>query len=104
MKDKGRPLPFVASKVPMDHVRDTSGIEGGDERVEVRRRHLPHLCARACYQAWHNLDVTIDERLGDFVGDERQIKQILLNLLSNALQLTPREDGSAFTPGRLMGL
>ena len=28
MKDKGRPLPFVASKVPMDHVQDTSGIEG----------------------------------------------------------------------------
>ena len=27
-----------------------------------------------------NLDVTVDERLGDFVGDERKIKQILLNL------------------------
>ena len=23
-----------------------------------------------------NLDVTVDERLGDFVGDERKIKQI----------------------------
>ena len=75
MKVKGRPLPFVASKVPMDHVQDTSGIEGGDARG-----------------------------LGDFVGDERKIKQILLNLLSNAVKLTPREDGSEFTPGRLMGL
>ena len=36
-----------------------------------------------------NLDVTIDERLGDFVGEERKIKQILLNLLSNAVKLTP---------------
>jgi signal transduction histidine kinase len=36
-----------------------------------------------------NLDVTIDERLGDFVGDERKIKQILLNLLSNAVKFTP---------------
>jgi signal transduction histidine kinase len=90
MKDKGRPLPFVASKVPMDHVQDTSGIEGGDARVEVRRRrHLPHLCARACSKHGINLDVTIDERLGDFVGDERKIKQILLNLLSNAVKLTP---------------
>src|SRR5262245_1190199 len=53
-------LPFVASKVPMDHVQDTSGIEGGDA--------------------------------GDFVGDERKIKQILLNLLSNAGKLT-REGG-----------
>ena len=31
----------------------------------------------------------IDERLGDFVGDERKIKQILLNLLSNAVKFTP---------------
>ena len=36
-----------------------------------------------------NLDVTVDERLGDFVGDERKIKQILLNLLSNAVKFTP---------------
>ena len=36
-----------------------------------------------------NLDVNIDERLGDFVGDERKIKQILLNLLSNAVKFTP---------------
>ena len=35
------------------------------------------------------LDVTVDERLGDFVGDERKIKQILLNLLSNAVKFTP---------------
>src|SRR5512138_3188776 len=36
-----------------------------------------------------NLDVTIDERLGEFMGDERKIKQILLNLLSNAVKFTP---------------
>ena len=36
------------------------------------------------------LDVTVDERLGDFVGDERKIKQILLNLLSNAVKFTPQ--------------
>ena len=35
------------------------------------------------------LDVTIDERLGEFVGDERKITQILLNLLSNAVKFTP---------------
>ena len=46
------------------------------------------------------LDVTIDERLGDFVGDERKIKQILLNLLSNAVKFTRREDGSRSLPGR----
>ncbi|HEU4340088.1 MAG TPA: HAMP domain-containing sensor histidine kinase, partial [Candidatus Binatia bacterium] len=35
------------------------------------------------------LDLAVDERLGDFVGDERKIKQILLNLLSNAVKFTP---------------
>ena len=35
------------------------------------------------------LDVAVDDRLGDFLGDERKIKQILLNLLSNAVKFTP---------------
>jgi signal transduction histidine kinase len=35
------------------------------------------------------LDVNVDERLGEYVGDERKIKQILLNLLSNAVKFTP---------------
>jgi signal transduction histidine kinase len=31
----------------------------------------------------------VDDRLGEYVGDERKIKQIPLNLLSNAVKFTP---------------
>lgn len=33
----------------------------------------------------------IDDRLGEYVGDERKLKQIMLNLLSNAIKFTPDE-------------
>ena len=32
---------------------------------------------------------TVDERLGHIQADERKVKQVLLNLLSNALKFTP---------------
>jgi signal transduction histidine kinase len=49
-------------------------------RTFVRERAVKHGIA---------LDVDVDERLGEYVGDERKIKQILLNLLSNAVKFTP---------------
>jgi signal transduction histidine kinase len=50
-----------------------------------------------------NLDVTVDERLGDFVGDERKIKQILLNLLSNAVKFTPEGGRIGINAGQADG-
>ena len=47
------------------------------------------LCASARTDHAITLERSIDERLGEFMGDERKIKQILLNLLSNAVKFTP---------------
>ena len=43
---------------------------------------------------------TIDTRLGMISGDERKVKQVLLNLLSNALKFTP-EGGEIDVTARL---
>jgi signal transduction histidine kinase/putative methionine-R-sulfoxide reductase with GAF domain len=80
----------------INEILDLSKVEAGRMELEVATFDLPLAIdnARTFVReraAKHgiNLDVTIDERLGDFVGDERKIKQILLNLLSNAVKFTP---------------
>jgi signal transduction histidine kinase len=47
------------------------------------------LFASAPSSTGFTLVVDVDDRLGEYIGDERKIKQILLNLLSNAVKFTP---------------
>jgi GAF domain-containing protein/HAMP domain-containing protein len=54
----------------------------------VRERAVRHRIA---------LRMAVDQRLGQIVADERKVKQILLNLLSNALKFTP--EGGQVTLG-----
>jgi signal transduction histidine kinase len=80
----------------INEILDLSKVEAGRMELELATFDLPLAIdnARTFVReraAKHGigLDVTVDERLGDFVGDERKIKQILLNLLSNAVKFTP---------------
>jgi signal transduction histidine kinase/putative methionine-R-sulfoxide reductase with GAF domain len=80
----------------INEILDLSKVEAGRMELELATFDLPLAIDNArtfvrerATKHGINLDVTVDERLGDFMGDERKIKQILLNLLSNAVKFTP---------------
>jgi two-component system, NtrC family, sensor kinase len=80
----------------INEILDLSKVEAGRMELELTRFDLPLAIENArtfvrerATKHGITLDVSVDERLGDFVGDERKIKQILLNLLSNAVKFTP---------------
>jgi signal transduction histidine kinase len=80
----------------INEILDLSKVEAGRMELELATFDLPLAIDNArtfvrerATRHGINLDVTVDDRLGDFVGDERKIKQILLNLLSNAVKFTP---------------
>jgi GAF domain-containing protein len=80
----------------INEILDLSKVEAGRMELELAKFDLPLAIENArtfvrerATKHGINLDVTIDERLGEFVGDERKIKQVLLNLLSNAVKFTP---------------
>ena len=80
----------------INEILDLSKVEAGRMELELGKFDLPLAIENArtfvrerATKHGITLDVTIDERLGEYVGDERKIKQILLNLLSNAVKFTP---------------
>ncbi len=80
----------------INEILDLSKVEAGRMELELATFDLPLAIDNArtfvrerATKHGIALDVAVDDRLGDFVGDERKIKQILLNLLSNAVKFTP---------------
>ncbi|MBI4527842.1 MAG: GAF domain-containing protein, partial [Deltaproteobacteria bacterium] len=80
----------------INEILDLSKVEAGRMELEVTKFDLPSALENArtfvrerAVRRTITLDLSVDERLGDFIGDERKIKQILLNLLSNAVKFTP---------------
>ncbi len=80
----------------INEILDLSKVEAGRMELELATFDLPLAIDNArtfvrerATKHGITIDVTVDDRLGDFIGDERKIKQILLNLLSNAVKFTP---------------
>ena len=80
----------------INDILDLSKIEAGRMELEVVEFDLPTAVDNALTLVRERagrrgiaLERVVDERLGAIRGDERKTKQVLLNLLSNALKFTP---------------
>ena len=80
----------------INDILDLSKIEAGRMELELSEFDLPNaidnaliLVRERASRRGIRLGSAIDERLGMIGGDERKVKQVLLNLLSNALKFTP---------------
>ncbi len=80
----------------INDILDLSKVEAGRMELELSEFDLPTAIENALIlmrerasRRGIRLGSTIDPRLGMIGGDERKVKQALLNLLSNALKFTP---------------
>jgi GAF domain-containing protein len=80
----------------INDILDLSKIEAGRMELEVSDFDLPAVIDNALIlvrerASRHGITLgqSIDDRVGLIRGDERKVKQVLLNLLSNALKFTP---------------
>jgi signal transduction histidine kinase len=90
----------------INDILDLSKIEAGRMELELTHFDLPQAIDNALTLVRERagrrgiaLHQAVDEGLGEVTGDERKIKQVLLNLLSNALKFTP-EGGRIDVRGR----
>ena len=80
----------------INDILDLSKIEAGRMELELTDFDLPQAIDNALTLVRERagrrgiaLQQSVEEHLGEIKGDERKVKQVLLNLLSNALKFTP---------------
>jgi signal transduction histidine kinase len=93
----------------INDILDLSKVEAGRMELELSEFDLPTaidnaliLVRERASRRGIRLGSTVDPRLAMIDGDERKVKQVLLNLLSNALKFTP-EGGRIDVGARLDG-
>jgi signal transduction histidine kinase len=80
----------------INDILDLSKVEAGRMELDLADLDLPAVIDNALILVRERagrrgieLGRTIDQRVGTIRADERKVKQVLLNLLSNALKFTP---------------
>jgi signal transduction histidine kinase len=80
----------------INDILDLSKIEAGRMELELTDFHLPTALDNALTLVRERagrrsiaLHTNIDNRLGEIQGDDRKIRQVVLNLLSNVIKFTP---------------
>jgi signal transduction histidine kinase/CheY-like chemotaxis protein len=93
----------------INDVLDLSKVEAGRMELELAPIWLPEVLEgsvavfrETATRRNIRLDLSIDPRLGPFEADERKLKQILLNLMSNGIKFTP-DGGRVEVSARLLG-
>ena len=93
----------------VDNILDLSLIESGALRLELTRIDLHALLEDVAAHAreWAakvdlTLAVDVPADAGQFLADDRRLRQIVFNLLSNAFKFTPR-GGTITLSGRIQG-
>ncbi|MEI9887836.1 MAG: ATP-binding protein [Rhizomicrobium sp.] len=93
----------------INNILDLSLIESGALRLELERIDLSALLAGVAATARDmaakvGLELKVDcaEDVGQFLGDERRIQQVVFNLLSNAFKYTP-SGGTITLSGAIVG-
>src|SRR4030095_13925604 len=84
----------------INDILDLSKIEAGRMELELSDFHLPTALDNALTLVRERagrrsitLQTSVDDRLGQILADERKVRQVVLNLFSDAIKFTPEGGG-----------